>query len=345
MDRRLLACLALTASLATSGCKSAGEQVSEGSPAKPSIVDATHNAQPSLNEGIVARVNGAIIDAATFDPEIQRITRRNPNIPAGRLARIKENILKRLIERELIRQAIEKERIIVTNAEVEASYKEYTALFQSEEQFQNYLKAGKVSIASIKARLLDKLSLERLLERRGDLKVSREECRTFYEQNSRFYVSKARVRVSHILLKLPEDAAAGDEKKVLKRLKTIARKLRKKGADFSAIAQEFSEGPSKANGGDLGYFVYDQMVEPFSKAAFAMEPGETSGPVRTRFGYHLLHLVDKTAERKKSFDEVKVQIEKTLRNKKFFKERRALLTKLRKRATVISNLPQAPPVD
>ncbi|MCM2282368.1 MAG: peptidyl-prolyl cis-trans isomerase [Bdellovibrionaceae bacterium] len=67
----------------------------------------------------------------------------------------------------------------------------------------------------------------------------------------------------------------------------LLRKI-KEGADFADLAQKFSSCPSKARGGDLGTFGRGRMVEAFETAAFALQPGEVSEPVRTRFGYHLI---------------------------------------------------------
>lgn len=69
--------------------------------------------------------------------------------------------------------------------------------------------------------------------------------------------------------------------------KDLIRKL-DEGADFAELAQKFSKCPSKARGGDLGKFGRGRMVEAFEDAAFALEVGEVSPPVRTRFGYHLI---------------------------------------------------------
>jgi len=61
-----------------------------------------------------------------------------------------------------------------------------------------------------------------------------------------------------------------------------------KGGDFEKLAKDYSDCPSKANGGDLGYFGRGQMVGEFEKVAFSMKDGEVSKPVKTQFGYHII---------------------------------------------------------
>ncbi len=102
------------------------------------------------------------------------------------------------------------------------------------------------------------------------------------------------VRASHILVKTEDEAKA-----VIDRLN--------KGENFEDLAKELStDTGSGANGGDLDYFEYTDMVQPFSEAAFNMEIGEISEPVQSEFGYHVIKVTDKkvdneiTLETKKS---------------------------------------------
>ncbi|MFI5219237.1 MAG: peptidylprolyl isomerase [Bacteroidia bacterium] len=100
------------------------------------------------------------------------------------------------------------------------------------------------------------------------------------------------VRASHILIKVNADALPKDTlaafSKVMK-----ARDRLIKGEDFSKVAMEVSEDPSaKDNGGDLGYFTGMMMVYPFETVAFNTKVGELSMPVRTKYGYHILKVVD-----------------------------------------------------
>jgi peptidyl-prolyl cis-trans isomerase C len=150
------------------------------------------------------------------------------------------------------------------------------------------------------------------------------------------------VKASHILVKLPEKATPEQEKAALDKIKAIEVEL-KGGKDFEEVATRMSEGPSAPKGGDLGFFGAGQMVKPFEEKAFAMKVGEVSGPVRTRFGFHIIKVVDKREERKKTFEEVKDQIEQSLKNKKFFQERRALLETLEKEAKIEKFIAEPPP--
>lgn len=104
------------------------------------------------------------------------------------------------------------------------------------------------------------------------------------------------MKASHILIKVrsktqpkahPEDEAKRIAEDVLKQAKAP-------NADFAALARKYSEDDgSKAKGGDLGYFPYGQMVADFSKACYALKPGEISGLVKTIYGYHIIKLADK----------------------------------------------------
>lgn len=105
------------------------------------------------------------------------------------------------------------------------------------------------------------------------------------------------VRAMHILIKADANATPADTLKAYNKTMAIRERLMK-GEDFASLAKAVSEDPSaKDNGGDLGYFTAFQMVYPFEKAAYDTKVGEVSMPVRTRYGYHLIKVVDKRSAR------------------------------------------------
>ena len=103
------------------------------------------------------------------------------------------------------------------------------------------------------------------------------------------------VQARHILV-----ATEGEAETVIKRLE--------KGEGFAALAGELSLGPSASRGGDLGYFLAEEMVQAFSDAAFALQPGELSAPVETEFGWHVIRLEDRRVVPPPSFEDLSEQI-------------------------------------
>ncbi|MFT7621731.1 MAG: peptidyl-prolyl cis-trans isomerase C [Myxococcota bacterium] len=283
--------------------------------------------------GPVALVNGNAISAELYYAEVDKITRRSAKIPPERMNRIKENILKRLIEKQLIKNAVAKSEIKVPDAEIAKEFEQYKTRFRTEEQFQNYLRHGKVTIESIKQRISEKKELERLLEKTGKLAVTDADVQEFYNKNERFYQEREGVKARHVLIKVAENAPKDQEDKASAKVKEVQAAL-KAGTDFAEVAKKFSEGPSAPKGGDLGFFGRGQMVKPFEEKAFAMKPNEVSDPIRTRFGYHIINVLEKREARKKTLEEVKETISESLRNKKFFQERRALLNQLKTDAKI-----------
>jgi peptidyl-prolyl cis-trans isomerase SurA len=106
------------------------------------------------------------------------------------------------------------------------------------------------------------------------------------------------VRASHILIKLPPSPSPKDTLEAYNKIMALKSKVEANPDKFEEIARTQSEDPSaKSNSGDLGYFTSLQMVYPFETAVYNTEVGEISGPVRTRFGYHLVKVVDKRKAR------------------------------------------------
>ncbi|GAC90241.1 parvulin-like peptidyl-prolyl cis-trans isomerase [Anoxybacillus flavithermus NBRC 109594] len=160
-----------------------------------------------------------------------------------------------------------------------------------------------------------KLDLLRQKAAMEDIKVTDEELKKYYNEY------KPKVKASHILV---------DDEKTAKDIKA---KL-EKGEDFAKLAKEYSKDTGSAqNGGDLGWFGPGKMVEEFEKAAYALKVGEISDPVKTQFGYHIIKVTDK--EKKKSFDEMKEEIEFEVKKSKLDTSKvQSKLDKLMKEANV-----------
>lgn len=112
-----------------------------------------------------------------------------------------------------------------------------------------------------------------------------------------YHRMKDEVRAAHILITLKPDAAPADTLAAFNKIVDLRKRILA-GEDFGALAAQFSEDPSaKVNHGDLGYFTAMQMVFPFETAAYTTPVGQLSSPVKTRFGYHLVKVLDKRPSR------------------------------------------------
>ena len=145
----------------------------------------------------------------------------------------------------------------------------------------------------------------------GDIEIAEPEILSYYDYNMDTFSEPKKVRARHILFKLDEKAPEEKEKQVREKAESVLSEAQD-GKDFAELAKKYSEGPTKAKGGDLGYFSSGQMVKPFEVAAFDMKSGEISDLVRSQFGYHIIKVEDIKEASTKPLDEVRTQITETL---------------------------------
>lgn len=155
------------------------------------------------------------------------------------------------------------------------------------------------------------------LDRKVTEKVTDEYLQTRYNTVKQGYTPVEEINASHILV---EDEAT--IKKVISKLEA--------GTPFEELAQEYGQDGTSDNGGDLGWFVKEDMVEPFSDAAFKLEKGKISAPVKTAFGWHVIRLDDRRERAFPSFEELKPQLESEAKSK----ELRQIVENLRATADI-----------
>ncbi|NLK66283.1 MAG: peptidylprolyl isomerase [Campylobacteraceae bacterium] len=161
------------------------------------------------------------------------------------------------------------------------------------------------------------------------LEIKDEEVNKFYEDNKAKFVEPAGILASHILVEKEEDA-----KKIIADLSKLkGEELEKK---FAEIASEKSIDPSgKENGGNLGWFQKEQMVEPFGTSADALKKGEmTKAPVKSQFGYHIILKHDAKEAKQLNVDEVKPYITGIIRQDKAVEMINKKVEELRSKAKI-----------
>jgi peptidyl-prolyl cis-trans isomerase C len=155
------------------------------------------------------------------------------------------------------------------------------------------LKEFKQRLAFIRSKLL----MELMLQAEGKAAATDQAMRTVYQEAIAQMADEMEVRARHILVATEAEAQA------------IVAEL-KKGTDFAELAKLKSKDPgAAAEGGDLGYFAKDQMVPEFADAAFKLDKGQLSEPVKSQFGWHVIKVEDKRKKPAPEFDKVKDQLE------------------------------------
>ena len=144
--------------------------------------------------------------------------------------------------------------------------------------------------------------------------VSDDEQRAYYQSNLDKYHIDDRVHVAHILFKTVGKTDA-EISEIEKTAETVDQKA-KHGGDFAALAKQYSEDTTKDQGGDLGWIVRGQTVPEFEQAAFTLPVGSISDLVRTQYGFHIIHVIERQMARTQSFDEVKADIAAALQTEK-----------------------------
>jgi peptidyl-prolyl cis-trans isomerase D len=144
---------------------------------------------------------------------------------------------------------------------------------------------------------------------RAKVAVTDAEIADQYNANVATYATPEQVRASHILFK----TEGKDDATVKQAAEAVLAKAQAKGADFAALAKQYSDDNSKDQGGDLNYFGRGTMVKEFDDAVWAMQIGEIRGLVKSQFGYHIIKLTEKKPAAQKTLAEVKAQLEDQLR--------------------------------
>ena len=320
-----------TAGAATAGA--AAEGAAAPAPANPNLPGYVRP------EGAVATVNGHDIPAEKFNAEFDKLVGGGTRVPADRVQRIARNILQKLVEHELREQAIVNEHIELTEPEFEEAFKEYQSRYVdaeghfAEAQMQTDLQRAHQTIDEIKAQIREQRLARKLVEKTMKIEISEADIKAFYDQNPSAWVEPPSREVRPIIVRVATEATTAERKAAEDKAQEASKAL-KKGGDFEQIALQFGEQPLPPIHLTRG----SQELE-LEQAAFAMKVGEVSAPIKTRWGYYVLRLIEKNEQRTRPFVEVHDEIRKTLASRRFYLEDRRMVQELRKKADIVDKLP------
>ncbi|MBW2739461.1 MAG: peptidylprolyl isomerase [Deltaproteobacteria bacterium] len=293
--------------------------------------------EPSIDK--IAIVNGSVITSEEFNREIsqvkQRISQQGQKISPEQLEHIRNEILDNLINLELLFQESRNKGIKVEKEAIDSEIKSLKQKFPNNTEFEKLLGELNLSESALKLKIEKGIAIQKLIETQvaDKIKISDEESKIFYDSNPDRFKQPEQIKASHILIKVEPGADEIKKSEARQKIKNIQQKLNK-GENFAALAKEFSEGPSKNNGGDLGYFQRGQMVKPFEDAAFALKTEEVSDIVETQFGYHIIKVADKTPEKTIAYENIKENLAQHLKQEKTNQEVKIYIQKLSEKSKI-----------
>src|ERR1700681_109313 len=225
----------------------------------------------AVSDNVAATVNGRIITHADLDKKYQSTFMSSTERPSDdQMAIQKLEVLRTLVDNEIMLQRAEKLGLMATDADVESKFAELKAPY-TQEEFQRQLASTKMTVEDMKAQLKRDLSIQKLFNKEitSHISISDHDVSDFYTSNkSSFNFPEPQVHVAQILLTPNPDPnvrnlkgdKAQNEDQARKKMEMLLARL-KQGEDFGVVAQNFSEDPTYApNGGDLG-FVPESALE------------------------------------------------------------------------------------
>jgi len=226
----------------------------------------------------------------------------------------------------------------------------------SKEKFSEILKEYGLSLSQFKKEVGEDIKLGKLIDSLALVKISDKDVEKFYKENINEFKYPDKVRASHILIMADEnsirDAIKASDKKLtdaqidekvneemnkkLEKAQSILAQLKLDPTKFAQLAKENSEDTVSAQqGGDLGFFIYEQMVEPFSKAAFSQKPNVIGDLVKTDYGYHIIMVTDRQQAGIEPLDKVRDEIKRFMENQKKVEVFQGFIESLKNKSEIV----------
>jgi peptidyl-prolyl cis-trans isomerase SurA len=303
---------------------------------------------------VVARVNGKDITSAQLEKQFQSRLNGAEQTPSPEEAQdLKLQVLNQMINDQILLEQASATGLSATDGEVDVKFNEFKSQY-TEEKFKDLLTEQKMSIDEIRSELRKSITIDKLVNKEitSKISVTDAEIKNFYEKNKDSFNLPESYHIAHILVTPVTDPelrnAKNDDAKSADEARQTAARLLKEiqgGADFGTTAKNYSEDPSSGpNGGDLNFQPIQAIenIDPrLAQAVQKMRAGETFPQViETRFGFHIVKLLEKDAGGQKDLSDprVQAQVRQVIFNRKDQTLKNAFSEAARNKATVVNYL-------
>lgn len=252
---------------------------------------------------VEAKIGSTVVKKSELNARIEAVKNQyrsygiDPNDPQYKsiFDSVVEQIREELINTAVFEEYAKRNNIKATSEEikeqVDKEIENIKSGFQSEEEYKKAVEQSRFKTEEALRKEIEKYVIPVILEAKALSEVYKQVNIT-EEDALKYFNEVTQVRARHILIKVDENA----DEKTINEKKALAEELRQrilKGEDFAKLAKEYSDDPgSKEKGGDLGFFGKGQMVKEFEDAAFSLKVGDISEVIKTKYGFHIIQVLD-----------------------------------------------------
>jgi peptidyl-prolyl cis-trans isomerase SurA len=286
-------------------------------------VAALSSCEKPVSSDVAATVNGRSISYTALNRAIAlQFPASTVKVTADQTVQLRLEVLRALIDQEIMLQRAEKEGLLASDAEVDAKFNEYKAPYTKEE-LEKQFEERKMTEADLKVELRRQLSVEKLFAKEigSHISISDNDVAAFYRANkANFNLPENKIRLAQILVTSTPDAGitnlknskAQNDQEARRKIQMIEAKLRQ-GEDFATVAANYSEDDSASNGGDTGFIpesTLDKRANPeLRRLILNMTPGQISQAIHTPEGYRIIKLISREMAGQRALNDPRVQEE------------------------------------
>ncbi len=295
----------------------------------------------SKERKVVATVNSIALYEDKLNAMVQkkinkdRRYRHTSKPTSAQINLLKQKILNRMINDEVLRQASLKEPVADLQQKIEMERASIEKKFGSKEAFNHYLTSMHMDALEFNNFLKEKIHLKEYFKKYNlnNPDIPEQDIRSFYEKGKQNFSRGKLVDVSQILLNLDNNTSE-DKQNIFKKANDIRNRLLQ-GESFATLARQYSQS-AEANetNGSLGFIKKGYMPKAFEEVAFSLHEGDISEPVLTSFGYHIIKVNKIEPARVAPYEEVRSFIKKYLQENIIVTNTLTHVKKLREKATI-----------
>lgn len=300
-------------------------------------------------EAVIARVGDRIITRTQYMTRLQEgleeATRTASSAAEAeqRRAELKKRLLDDMLNELLLKDRADRLGITVSNDELKDAMQRLKVQYNltTEEEFNASLQKSGLTRSEMEARLRETLLTQKVFARelRSRADLSDRELRERYENDKERFRRPERAKVREIVIATESTPISEASARAVQ----IAARA-KQGEDFAKLAAEFSDAPTKEQGGDLGEVAKGELLTALDQAVFSSQEAGVIGPIQTRAGFHILKIEQRFPSELASFDSVKAQLRKDVGEETFQRDYKAYVEQLRKEAFIQINQQNVPNV-